>query len=311
MSQSKALLVLLLFVCCCVNSVLGSDGVSKKSSDSKVEYAKSAHVRIVSSDEESNGVFISRDGLIITAAHGVQWTPLKVFIYDGSALDVEVLYRDTLIDFALLRVRSEGSFPYLPIAEAPAVGDSILTIGRVKGEYEHTIGHGKIRMKGVNIFKDDLLWAKKSSRIHIDNGIIHSAPCEKGYSGGPVITKNGTLIGINCAYGKVKNQYFTFTVQMETIQGHLGQLVNDEGYSVYSSDKNSAYTRDVVKDVPARVDWVLQGLKRHSLSSGKDISHIEKIRDKIKKEALSKYEEGVLKEKNVTRYVWARYLKSM
>jgi len=100
--------------------------------------AKAATVLIVGINDESNalsfgsGVFISEEGLVLTNAHVVE-DSTRLFVYiQNQAVDstAKVLAIDSDLDVAALRVQTDLSVPFLPLAaEVPEEGTATIAVG--------------------------------------------------------------------------------------------------------------------------------------------------------------------------------------
>lgn len=311
MSHGVSFLTLCLILTLFITGVIYGDNSSLSSEN--LDRAKKALVRIKSGGGSGNGVIISKDGLILTVAHVVPTTPDVVYTHDGDVLNVEVLYRDPFFDLALLKARTKKTLPYIPLGYARKLGEKVSLIGRQIHAERTSIHHGAIRMMSVNIPKEDIPWSNKTyKRPTLENGIIHSAYCEEGYSGGALLSKRGELIGITMAYGKANKHYMTFTIQTSTYIHRLGKLVTKEGYATTNALRLKTRPTFTSYDcVCGRVDWVLKGLIDHSTLHGHEMSYINKKRESIRTTALSLYKVGTLSEQNVTRWVWKKYLSSL
>jgi serine protease Do len=136
-----------------------------------------------------SGFFISADGYIVTNDHVVDHaTMVTVTMDDGRSLDATVVGKDAKTDLALLKVKEQGSYPYVNLAKiAPRVGDWVVAIGNpfgLGGTATAGIVSARGRDIGVSPYDDFL---------QID------APVNKGNSGGPTFNANGEVVGVNTA----------------------------------------------------------------------------------------------------------------
>src|SRR5271163_3969818 len=83
------------------------------------------------SQAQGSGFFISEDGYIVTNNHVVDHaTEVEVTTSDGKTLDAKVIGTDPKTDLALLKVKGDGSFPFVGFAsQAPRVGDWVIAVG--------------------------------------------------------------------------------------------------------------------------------------------------------------------------------------
>jgi serine protease Do len=136
-----------------------------------------------------SGFIISADGYIVTNNHVVgHASMMTVTMDDGRTLDAAVVGKDAKTDLALLKVKNQGSYPYVNLAKtAPRVGDWVVAIGNPFG-LGGTATAGIVSARGRDIGAgpyDDFL--------QID------APVNKGNSGGPTFNTNGEVVGVNTA----------------------------------------------------------------------------------------------------------------
>jgi serine protease Do len=138
---------------------------------------------------QGSGFFISADGYIVTNNHVVDHaTEVKVTMSDGKVLDAKVIGVDAKTDLALLKVKNEGTFPFVSFAsQAPRVGDWVIAVGNPFG-LGGTVTAGIVSARGRDIGSgpyDDFL--------QID------APVNHGNSGGPTFNADGEVVGVNTA----------------------------------------------------------------------------------------------------------------
>jgi serine protease Do len=127
-----------------------------------------------------SGVIWSSDGLIVTNAHVVHDSTVKVSLWDGSAHEAKLLNRDARRDLASIKIEADGLFAAEPADSGSLrVGELVIAIGNPFG----FIGA-------------------------LTTGVVHSTPNRKqwvaadvrlapGNSGGPLADARGRVIGIN------------------------------------------------------------------------------------------------------------------
>ena len=112
----------------CLAFVLAPASGAAYSSVELYRQAKAATVLIVGIDDDTqalsfgSGVFISKDGLVLTNAHVIK-DATRLFVYSQNQhVDVapEILAIEPDWDLAALRVKTGHPVPYLPIVKAPA-----------------------------------------------------------------------------------------------------------------------------------------------------------------------------------------------
>ncbi len=140
-----------------------------------------------------SGVIIDPEGYILTNAHVTGENPrqLTVFFKDGSELPGEIMWKDSLLDLAVVKVEASG----LPAAElgdsdSLVVGEVSIAIGNPLGtRFERSVTQGII--SGLN---RSIIVSEGSV---MEDLIQTDAAINPGNSGGPLINGSGQVIGIN------------------------------------------------------------------------------------------------------------------
>jgi serine protease Do len=145
-----------------------------------------------------SGFIISDDGYIATNKHVVHDPDAEyiVVLADGTEKSARVVYRDKHHDLAIVKINGT----YDTIAK---LGDSdeldraqtVVAIGNAYGENPNSISMGNI------LAFDETIIAQGGEDIieKLENLLVTNAPITPGYSGGPLITADGSVVGINVA----------------------------------------------------------------------------------------------------------------
>ena len=150
-----------------------------------------------------SGFIVSEDGLVITNRHVVQDDEAEytVITNDGKEFPAEILAKDTLNDFAVLKMQDsdENKVENLPIAElgdssSLKIGQKVIAIGNALAEYQNTVTTGIVS----GIGRDIVAGSFQSSESLI-NLIQTDAAINPGNSGGPLVNLEGQVIAINTA----------------------------------------------------------------------------------------------------------------
>ena len=136
-----------------------------------------------------SGFVITDDGYVVTNNHVVEHaSEVKVRFQNGDNYDATVIGTDPKTDLALLKIKSDKTFPHVNFSKAEGkVGDFVMAVGNPFG-LGGTVTSGIISARGRDIGSgpyDDFL--------QIDASI------NKGNSGGPTFNMNGEVVGINTA----------------------------------------------------------------------------------------------------------------
>jgi S1-C subfamily serine protease len=169
------------------------------------------------------GIIVSKNGFILTNKHVVHDNQSLYFVTmpDGSQKRAHVWYRDPDQDFALLKV--DATFPTSSIAtlgtsSSLKIGQRVGAIGNANGLYKNAISAGTI----VGFNKS--IHASAGDIEEYLSGLIESTlPLTVGYSGGPLVTTNGTVVGLSVAADNRTNHSYSIPIDQikSKIQGYL------------------------------------------------------------------------------------------
>jgi serine protease Do len=163
-----------------------------------------------------SGFVIRTDGLIITNRHVIVGArTVRVRLSDSRELPAKIIGADAVTDIALLKV-SAGSLPALRLGSSSAVsvGDAVIAIGNPFG-LGQSVSAGIISARARTLEEDPYI-----DFLQTDAAINH------GNSGGPLLSTDGTVIGVTSAIfspsgGSVG---LGFAIPAETVAAVVGQL---------------------------------------------------------------------------------------
>src|SRR6204780_4874990 len=163
-----------------------------------------------------SGFVIRTDGLIITNRHVIMGArTVRVRLSDSRELPAKIIGADAVTDIALLKV-SAGSLPALRLGSstAVAVGEAVIAIGNPFG-LGQSVSAGIISARARTLEDDPYI-----DFLQTDAAINH------GNSGGPLLSTDGTVIGVTSAIfspsgGSVG---LGFAIPAETVAAVVGQL---------------------------------------------------------------------------------------
>jgi serine protease Do len=138
---------------------------------------------------QGSGFVITADGYVVTNNHVVENAKaVQVTFHDGAEYDATVVGTDPKTDLALLKIKSDKSFPAVKLADQEAkVGDWVMAVGNPFG-LGGTVTAGIVSARGRDIGNGPY-----------DDFIQIDASINKGNSGGPSFNLNGDVVGVNSA----------------------------------------------------------------------------------------------------------------
>jgi len=144
-----------------------------------------------------SGAIISADGYILTCAHVVDIAKrCEVVLSNGKTYPAKILGRNRKQDYALVKIEETGlSFYETGDSSAVKVGDWVVALGHPGGPYEDVqpaFAAGRI----TNLHRK--LPVQMMDRFY-DDGIQTDVPIFAGNSGGPLVSLDGKLVGLNGA----------------------------------------------------------------------------------------------------------------
>lgn len=160
--------------------------------------------------------FVAADGFVVTNAHNVRGESVVTFA-DGRHAVAEPAGVDVDGDLAVLAVDTTG-VPALELATSqPAVGDIVVAVAnpRARG-LRATIGTVSSTGRGFR--------GPRGRRI--TGGIEHTAPLARGSSGGPVLDREGRVIGVNT--NRLQEGFYQAIAASEELTKRISDLSKGE-----------------------------------------------------------------------------------
>ncbi len=144
--------------------------------------------------------FVVDKGVIITNKHVVSDTATvyTVITKDGQKYDTQKIYRDPVLDLAIIQVNGGDGLKPLELGDSSKlkVGQTAIAIGNALGRFTNTVTTGVVSGLGRAVSAGD---PYEGSVERLDNLIQTDAAINPGNSGGPLLNSSGQVIGVDVA----------------------------------------------------------------------------------------------------------------
>lgn len=171
-----------------------------------IERVERSVVRIETPLGIGSGFVATIDGLVVTNLHVIEGvSSAKIIFQDGRSYSVlGALIEDAERDIVILKTEYSNA-TILPIALAlPRKGDSVVTFGAPAGlSFSSSAGIVSAIRSGKEAI--DMLGKSRGTWLQT------TAPISKGNSGGPLVDREGALVGVNTFYDK-RGQNLNFAI---------------------------------------------------------------------------------------------------
>ena len=263
----------------------------------KIENAINALVNIESNLMYANGVIVSNNGIILTVSHGITTINPRIQLYNGNSYQATILYNNSVLDIAILKIECDTQLPFIELADKNYINQKVILIGRESDYNNVIINSGNILMKGINY---EISTDKK---YLYQNSILHDGRCELGYSGGPLLSVKGKLLGINGAFFGRPKDNLTLALDIDNYKYLLNQIINKKSIQILEVPK--------LDNISSKVIWILDGLEKNCLNNGIDLEVLRIYRSYIQGKAIDLNLAGDLSDKNTLKWAWKTFLMGL
>ncbi|HVT90484.1 MAG TPA: trypsin-like peptidase domain-containing protein [Tepidisphaeraceae bacterium] len=173
-----------------------------------------------------SGFLVSADGYIITNRHvvGDKNRIFRVRFDDGTEKPAEVIAIDAKYDVALIKVKADKPLPFLKLAETdlPNPGAQCMVLG--------------YPIASLLDFKMQVANGQISSTDDADEyQVTLSANTTHGNSGGPIVDRDGNVIGILSAATVFENATYLKAISAGQIRGFLQRIKDKQPPAIQSA----------------------------------------------------------------------------
>ena len=188
-----------------------------------IEIAVKATVRVETVGHFGTGFIVRPNGLVVTNAHVVADTKVgdEVDLLVGGAKQKAKLVAsgsEDCRDLALIQLSGRNNWPTLPLLKGtPKLGQEVVALGFPGGPATKDGANPLTISRGV-ISGHDRVDGEKGCNVYLQT----DASVNSGNSGGPLITIDGAVVGVNTS-GLEGKQQMNFAIRVPDVEKALAQ----------------------------------------------------------------------------------------
>lgn len=180
-------------------------------------------LRSMPQQASGSGVIISEDGYIVTNNHVVDGADdISVTLSNRRSFKAKLVGVDPSSDLAIIKIDAKG-LPFILYGNSDEVkvGQWVLAVGYPLN-LETTVTAGIVSAKGRTLEIN-----RRKSESPIESFIQTDAAVNPGNSGGPLVSTDGKLVGINSAIASPTGSYagYSFTIPVNIVKKVMADLV--------------------------------------------------------------------------------------
>ena len=142
------------------------------------------------------GFIVSSNGYIVTNAHvsGEKYSSCYVTLENGQTHNGSVVWSNANLDLSIVKIEVNNlNYVSLGNSSEARIGKTVYAIGNPIGfEFQRTVTSGI-----VSAVDRTLILEENGTKVYMSDLIQTDATINSGNSGGPLITSNGEVIGVN------------------------------------------------------------------------------------------------------------------
>ena len=232
-----------------------------------------------------SGVFISKDGYILTNNHVVEGvSQVNIVLSNGSQESAELVGADQYADIAVLKTKETApASAALGNSDVLKPGETAIAIGSPLGDFKNTVTVGVISATGRSI---------DTGKGYLVEGLLQTdAAINQGNSGGPLVNLAGEVVGINTLIVRNSNtgtvtEGLGFAIPINTARAIAGQIMV-KGYIArpYLGIRSQRVTPEIAAAYNLPVQWGIYvtavdpngPASQSGIRSGDIITHINNV----------------------------------